>query len=304
MGLQEQDDLLARTSVWSIVLGVVALVCGIVGLFTGNTYGTALWIGLVAMIVNCFIITYQGEIAGGLIVSLLKGGLMLSSVVVIIILIGKNAAVLCTGITTIVVELVIYLWVKGYKKHILATFGALFVISLIASAIIYTIDEKGWSPRFWIILGVIIVIAIGFYIRARNEKLRKMMEEELELEIEEENRRRHAEERRKEINLLVPQTSEYDKVYLIGGEKRRDFQAINGVKDDLEVVYYRSGQINKRQYYKNGALTGEATTYYPDGQVYIVAHYLNNFLNGQYTIYNHDGSILETREFRNGERAA
>ena len=300
----DQDDFLARTSICSIVLGVVALVCGIVGLFTGDRYGTALWIGLVAMIVNGFIIAYQGEIAGNFIVSWFKGGLIFSSVVSIIILIGKNVFLLSISITTIIVELVIYLWVKGYKKHILITFGALFVISLIASAIIYTINEKGWSPRFWIILGVIIAIAIGFYIRARNEKSRKMMEEELEREIEEEDWRRQAEERRKEINLLVPQTSEYDKVYLIGGEKRRDFQAINGVKDDLEVVYYRSGQINKRQYYQNGALTGEATTYYPDGQVYIVAHYLNNFLNGQYTIYNHGGSILETREFRNGERTA
>jgi len=288
-----------------IVLGVVATVCGAVGLYTGNTYGVALWIGLIAMIVNCFIFAYQCKITGNLIISFFEAGLISSAVILVIILLGKNTAVLCVGITTIVAELVVYLWVIGYKKHILITGGVLCGLGLIA----YYIDMKGWSrnPWFWgiclCILGVIIAIVIGRHIRARNEKLRIMMEEEFERE-KEEAARRQAAERRKVINSLVPQTSEYDKVYLIGGERRRDFQTVNGVKDGREEVFYRSGQVNKRQYYKNGCLTGEAITYYPDGQVYIVAHYLNHVLNGQYTIYNQNGSVLETREFRNGERVA
>jgi len=155
----------------------------------------------------------------------------------------------------------------------------------------------------YVVMGIAIAISIEKYECAVKKRTRVIMEEQAKQE-EEEKKRQQTVARRDALNLLVPKTSENDKVYLTGGEKRRDFQAINGVKDDLEVVYYRSGQINKRQYYKNGALTGEATTYYPDGQVYIVAHYLNNFLNGQYTIYNHDGSILETREFQNGERVA
>lgn len=179
--------------------------------------------------------------------------------------------------------------------------GSLIAALLVDVAVVIAIISF-WKISLGI-LGITMAVCIWIYINTGKTKARIIMEEEAESE-EKEMERRESAERREALNLIVPKTSENDKVYLIGGEKRRDFQTVNGVKNGYETVYYPSGNINKRQYYENGALTGEAITYYPDGQAYIVAHYVNNDLNGHYTIYNQDGSILGDRIFKDGERVA
>jgi len=123
--MREDNTMLTVTSIVTIVLGVTALVCGII---TGDKYGTALWIGLVAMIINSFIVGGQVEFSrdrSGFFHEsiLLKVGGIISVIVLVIILLGKGKALIILSVITIISELIVYCVAKSNIDKLNAFIG-------------------------------------------------------------------------------------------------------------------------------------------------------------------------------------
>jgi hypothetical protein len=171
--------------------------------------------------------------------------------------------------------------------------------SLVAQPIIYILGFAivgDWKIAL-IIGGIVIVVAIvKWRIKAAEEAKIARAEEEEDARIKKDEQRSKQKEankaakkkkeeakiaqKKEERKTLIKSTSESDKFYKIGNQKRREYSTdAQGNKHGQEKVYYRNGKLNKVQNWQNGILHGEAITYYPDGSVvYIKANYENGNL--------------------------
>jgi len=122
---REDNAMLSITSIVAIVLSIVALICGIV---TGKKYGTALWIGLIATVINGFIVGAQVECSrdrSGFFHEsiLLKVGGAISAAFLVLILLGTGAALDILSAITIICEGIVYCVAKNNMAELNAFIG-------------------------------------------------------------------------------------------------------------------------------------------------------------------------------------
>jgi hypothetical protein len=130
----EKRRTLAGLSIAAVILGVVALICGIVGINTGDVRGTALWMGAITIAIADFIVGYQvgvplakiNEREAAKTPWYMEGNpynphpkkieymelwcaFILSLLALILVAAGKNEVLIAFSCGTVVVEFIVYL---------------------------------------------------------------------------------------------------------------------------------------------------------------------------------------------------